>query len=214
MWQDVSTVCVLIILWSHIYLVSSMDFFLSSPHFLYSKFQRRSMTPDKPASCRHRSQRSKADLIFKTLFYIMHKDHPFLNLHSQNRAPATCSSFRGTRCCLQVLHFSHCVFKIISNDTQKEKKKGRKDNKQLDISGVLMGTLCVSCLFCDAVFHYFWVHKISTPGRKERNKREKVAHPQGRCWFGERNKRIIPFDVRNKSSRFAALMEGCLQTVL
>lgn len=85
---------------------------------------------------------------------------------------------------------------------KKEREKGRwrKDNKQSDISGVLMGTLCVSCLFCGAVFHYFWVHKISTLGRKERNKREKVARPQGGCWFGERNKRIIPFDVRNKSS--------------
>lgn len=65
------------------------------------------------------------------------------------------------------------------------------------MSGVLLGTLPLLSLACIAVYDevqrrfWLWVER----GKWER----KLTHPQGRCWFERRKKRIIPFDVKNKN---------------
>ena len=88
--QEVSRVCVLIILWLRIYFVSSMDSFLpSAAQLLYrhlkSKIQWRSITPDKPEPHRQKSQRNDENLTFKALLFMMRMENAFfLNLQSQS----------------------------------------------------------------------------------------------------------------------------------
>ncbi len=92
---------------AHLFCVKLGLFSPLSPLFSLQVFscniQLRSITPDKPGPYRQKCQRNKGDLIFKTLLYIMHMDHTFLNLHSQYMAMvcvAMCSPYKTTSFCL------------------------------------------------------------------------------------------------------------------
>lgn len=80
---------------AHLFSVKLGLFSPLSPFFslqvFYCKIQLRSINPDKPGPYRQKSQRSKGDLIFKTLLSIMHMDHTLLNPHSQYMAIGLCS---------------------------------------------------------------------------------------------------------------------------
>lgn len=103
-------------------------FLLAPPYFLsqvfYCKIKSRSITPDKPGPYRQKAQRSKGDLIFKTLLYIMHMDHTFLNHHSKYMAMVLCNDVHLT-CARHVLPFG---FALVT-DCVENNKQEKKDHK-------------------------------------------------------------------------------------
>lgn len=109
----------------------SSPFLHSPPQPPESKLQLRSMTRGSAASRRQRPRRSAADLIFKTLFYIMHQDGPFLKTFT-HKTPAPHLEGRGAAC--RAFFFSplaHTVFKIISGDNTKgERKRGEREREK------------------------------------------------------------------------------------
>lgn len=194
-----------ITLWLYIYFESSVDSSPFSPSAVSPHPKAESSRDQSPlinvqAPCSHKSQRSIEDL--KTLFSIMHMEHTFINPRSQYMALVLCwlgSAFW--------FYLTHGAFKIMSNDKHEKEKREEEMKEREQTIGHLWGangnTLLVFVLCCS--FHYFWVHRRFWFQLEERKSERKVAQPRGGCWFKQRTKRILAFDVKTKTDHFAAL---------